>query len=122
MKLLNEVKRVSKYVGEDEDFWMEHVLKFSESGLSRAEYCRTKGINRDRFRYWKKIVEGKKSDESAEKSSLLKLKKLLPVEIKEEPVKKELGLCSIELRNGSLLQIHAWSVVEQILSSVLKCC
>ena len=30
MNLLNDVKHVSKYVGEDKHFWNEHLLKFSE--------------------------------------------------------------------------------------------
>ena len=118
MNLLNDVKHVSKYVGEDKHFWNEHLLKFSESSLSRAEYCRKEGISADRFRYWKKVLEKKKLAVSVEKTCLPKLKKLIPVEIKEEPVKEVFSLCSVKLTNGLVLQIHAWSVVERILSEV----
>lgn len=118
MNVLKSVKSIPKYVEEDENFWMEHLLKFSESGLSRAEYCRKAGINRDRFRYWKKRLENKKLEMLVEKSGVPKINKLIPVEIKEGSVKEGLSLCSMKLRNGLILQIHAWSVVEKILLGV----
>jgi hypothetical protein len=124
MNLLNDVKPVSKYVSEDKNFWNEHLLKFLQSSLSRAEYCRKEGINPDRFRYWKKVLEQKKLELLAEDTAQSKLTKLLPVGIKEERMKivEAAGsFCSIKLSNGTILEIHARSVVEEILSRVLKC-
>ena len=118
MKLVSGVKRVTRYSEEDENFWMEHRTKFLESDLSLRAYCRTKGINAARFHYWKKVLERKQCEMLAKNVCRPKLNKIFPVEIKEEPASKELGLCSIKLTTGLILQIHAWSVVAQILSKV----
>ena len=117
MKLLNDIKRGCKYPEEDERFWLEHLLKFSESGLSGAAYCRMNEINTDRFHYWKKVLEKKSPKCLEERNDVEKSKKLLRVKIKEEEM-KELSLCSVKLSNGLILQIHSWSVVEQILCRV----
>jgi transposase-like protein len=117
MKLLEDVRRVTRYVEEDENFWTEHLLKFSESGLSLEAYSRKEGINRNRFYYWKRVLGKKKLDGLlAKKSELPKLKNLLSIKIKEEDTKAGVVLCSVELINGLVLRIHEWSVVQQILS------
>lgn len=120
MNLSKDVKRVFRYVEEDENFWTGHLLKFSESGLSLVAYSRQEGINRDRFYYWKRVLGKKKADGLlAKKTERLKLKNLLPIEIKEEATKGVVVLCSVELSNGLILRIHDWSVVQQILSKAV---
>ena len=36
-----------------EQFWQEHLKKWSESGLTQSEYCRINNFKTSRFTYWK---------------------------------------------------------------------
>ena len=35
-------------------FWQAHVKGWEQSGISQAEYCRSKGLSLRNFGYWKK--------------------------------------------------------------------
>lgn len=119
MKTLLRRKR-GDYIAEGKDFWREHVLAFSGSGLRKASYCRANGINYTRFNYWEKVLSDKGSNAaSPEKSSVVgNFSRLLPVEVKGDAASikvNALGLCSLEFKNGIVLQIHE----EQALGFIL---
>ena len=116
-------KRVGRrYVDEDKNFWQKHINDFESSKLTRVSYCKMQGINRDRFGYWKKKLSARKATAVSEKKSLSKSGlPLLAVKISENSGEKPfgvLGLCSLDLGNGRVLQIHDHRVVEFILSRV----
>jgi hypothetical protein len=112
-------KQVVRYVEEDESFWRNHLLCLERSGLTRANYCKEKGVNYDRFGYWKKVLRRNSEVVDANPKSLLNAKpKLLPITIKSDKLKSHelLGLCRLELRNGNCLHLHDRALVEQLLS------
>ena len=39
--------------GQRQQFWQEHLKKWSESGLTQTEYCRINNLKATRFTYWK---------------------------------------------------------------------
>jgi len=94
-----------------EQFWKEHASKQRESGLTVSGYCRKHQLNYDRFYYWlrkNKPIEPR----------------LVPIRI-NQPVEPSVSnnitapvLCSLTLKNGSVLQIHDKSVLPLILSRV----
>ena len=40
-------------------FWQEHLLAWSESGLTQADYCRQHELSRAAFGWWKRQLRGK---------------------------------------------------------------
>lgn len=115
-------KQVVRYVEEDELFWRNHLLCLERSGLTRANYCRKKGVNYDRFRYWKKVLMSKPGGVDAHPKLLLNAKpKLLPITLKSDELKSPglLGLCRLELSNGNCLHLHDRGLVEQLLSRLV---
>ena len=53
IKRTNSAKQAtSQYPHEDEAYWTEIYSRFKSSGESRKAYCKTHGINYDRFGYW----------------------------------------------------------------------
>jgi hypothetical protein len=119
MSKLSSVKRVSRYANEDESFWQKHIKAFESSGLSIAGYCRSKGVNLDRFSYWKKKLPARKEDSVGEKRTSKSGLPLLAVKIRENGHENRLGalgLCSLDLGNGRVLQVHDVRALELILS------
>lgn len=111
-------KKVVRYVGEDEFFWRNHLLCLERSGLTRADYCKEKGLNYDRFRYWKKVLMTKPGGVESNPKPLSSVQpKLLPITIKPDELKSPgvLGLCRLELRNGNCLHLHDRALVEKLL-------
>ena len=39
--------------GQRQQFWQEHLKKWSESELTQREYCRINNLKASRFTYWK---------------------------------------------------------------------
>ena len=39
--------------GQRQQFWQEHLKKWSESGLTQTAYCRINNLKASRFTYWK---------------------------------------------------------------------
>jgi hypothetical protein len=37
--------------------WQRHIKAWRASGDSQVSFCRTHGLSRDAFQYWKKILE-----------------------------------------------------------------
>ena len=90
------------------DFWKQHLDSLKNSGLSRKQYCKQHSVNYDRFGYWIKRLT--KSTEAK--------KSFIPVTIKS--IHEELSptvLCTLNLVNGTHLQIYSMQVVSQILNS-----
>ena len=53
MSTLNTTKQTTRhYPHEDEAYWAEIYSRVKSSGISRKAYCKTHGINYDRFGYW----------------------------------------------------------------------
>ena len=53
MSTLNTVKKATRqYPHENDAYWVEIYSDFKNSNKSRNAYCKTKGINYDRFGYW----------------------------------------------------------------------
>ena len=53
IKRTNSAKQAThQYPHEDEAYWTEIYSRFKSSGESRKAYCKTHGINYDRFGYW----------------------------------------------------------------------
>ena len=113
------VKGAGNYADEDKNFWEKHLKVFESSRLTKAGYCRREGIHYDRFRYWEKRLSASKANVVCEKKTLLENGlALLEVKIRENCDEKRLGvlgLCSLDLGNGRVLQIHDPRVVELIL-------
>jgi hypothetical protein len=79
---------------EDEFFWKRHVELHQSSGLTRTKYCRLNNVNYDRFGYW--------LSKFARQSS-----SLVAVKLKAEDVSiRQATLCTLNLSNGRILQIH----------------
>jgi hypothetical protein len=122
MNVLNSKAQVVRYVEEDESFWRNHLLCLERSGLTRANYCKKKGLNYDRFGYWKKVLMSKPGGVECNPKALLNAKpKLLPITVKPDEPKNLglLGLCRLELRNGNCLHLHDRGLVEQLLSRLV---
>jgi hypothetical protein len=112
------VKGRRRYANEDENFWQTHIKGFESSGLSVAGYCRSEGVNLDRFSYWKKRLAGSKENSIAETKAPNSGLPLLAVKLSENGHENRLGvlgLCSLDLGNGRVLQIHDSRALELIL-------
>lgn len=119
MNKLSGVKRVSRYANEDNRFWQKHIKAFESSGLSRAGYCRSEGVSLDRFSYWKKKLALVHEDCVSQKKTSNSGLPLLAVKISENGHENRLGalgLCSLDLGNGRVLQVHDPRALEWILS------
>src|SRR5580658_6484874 len=98
---------MSQPVIESKDFWEKQLEQLKASGLSRAEYCRTNGVNYDRFGYWLTRLRSAPS-------------KFLPIKIREQCSGNPLvGLCTLEIR-GHTLKIHDVSALSFILEKLIK--
>ncbi len=96
----------------DEQYWKEHLAKQKKSGLPATIYCREHQLNYDRFYYW--VRKEKRVSP-----------RLIPIELKsiatenDSTIPMELPiLCTLTLRNGSVLAIHEQSVIPLVLSAV----
>jgi hypothetical protein len=49
---LNSSKRAS-----NAQFWEEHIAAWRSTGLSQAEYCRSNGLVKSRFWYWRRRLD-----------------------------------------------------------------
>jgi hypothetical protein len=88
---------------EDELFWKRHVELHQSSGLTRTKYCRLNKVNYDRFGYWL----GKFARQSSS---------LVAVKLKTEDVStRQATLCTLNLGNGRVLQIHDQQTLFAIL-------
>lgn len=114
----NEKRSASRYVEEDESYWQEHLTAFMASDLTRTSYCKEFGINYHRFGYWKNRLLDK-SITSSER--ITKPSKLVPITLKAENgvSDKSKSLCSLHLKNGSVLQIHDERALSLLLAKVV---
>lgn len=111
---------VSRYAIENEAFWKKHQSNFSNSGISRVEYCQMEKISYGRFGYWlsKLSPASLQAAQSNEKQFIPKQSVLLPVQAKPEPKSLNI-LCSMTLKNGLTLKIHDPSILSWILKEVV---
>jgi hypothetical protein len=93
-----------------EQFFKEHAAKQKESGLSRLAYCRKHQLNYDHFNYW--VRKEKQVERQLVPVKLKQPVKLLSSSSKAAPV-----LCTLTLRNGSVLQIYDKGILPLILST-----
>lgn len=99
---------VSRYTSEDENFWCHHIAARSASGASRAVYCKQNNIDYHRLGYWtRKLSSAKLELTKPVDSPISKLTKLIPVQLKPPTVQNNSTvLCTINLKNGHVLQMH----------------
>jgi hypothetical protein len=88
---------------EDRLFWQQQCELFSQSGLSRASYCRQQAIDYHRFGYWLKQLQ----------APALVPVKLVPIKPSENTV-----LCSLLFSNGYRLNIYDITVLPSVLEMV----
>lgn len=62
------------------EFWMKHIKKCSESGLTQKEYCRQNGVGLKSMGYWKRKLK----KESQEVSFVH-----LPIPFQPAPIRSE---------------------------------
>ena len=95
---------------EQEQFWKDHIVQQKKSGLSRLAYCRKHQLNYDKFGYWFRKCKTKPSSH------------LVPIKLQrgtEHVIATNLAdqvLCSLTLKNGSVLKIHDKEVIAILLS------
>jgi hypothetical protein len=100
-----------KNISEKKQFWKEHAALQIESGLSRKAYCYKHQLNYDQFYYWLR-----KEKHTAPR--------LLPVKLQQTTEQPSVSpvtdrvLCTIKLRDGSILKIHDKSILPLILSTL----
>jgi len=84
-------------------FWQQHIALQKASGQSRAAYCRINQLNYDNFGYWIK-------------KDLRQFSPLIAIKVKSEASAfKQITLCTLQLANGSFLQIHDQQALAYIL-------
>jgi len=47
------------------DYWTEHIRKWQDSGLSKAEYCRQNQLTKHAFHYWFKKLQRVAQDQGS---------------------------------------------------------
>jgi len=96
-----------------EQYWKEHLAKQKQSGLPAAVYCRQYQLNYDRFYYW--IRKERRS-----------APRLIPIELKSPVTTDSVStrtilppvLCTLTLRDGSVLIIHDKRSIPLVLSAL----
>ena len=101
---------VTKNSAMQDQLFKEHAAKQKDSGLSRLAYCRKHQLNYDHFNYWYR----------KEKKAV---RQLVPIKLSQPAEPSSFSntatpvLCTLTLRNGSVLQIHDKGILPLILST-----
>lgn len=104
---------IPRYANEDENFWRNHIVNFSRSGLAKTDYCKQNGINYGRFFYWIRMLSHSKAHQKSQtlqdkENRSEKTEKLLPVQLKPSSTSENKSslLCTLNMKNGCTLHIH----------------
>lgn len=116
-----QVKRaksyIPRYINEGEDFWKQHMMMFSKSGLTKTAYCKANQVNYARFFYWiKKLSAHPKQITNSQNQDSIKTNHLLSVQLKHDSKLHDGILCTLLLKNGCTLRIHDQQSLSQILA------
>lgn len=101
----------TKNITTPEQFFKEHAVKLKNSGLSRSAYCRKHQLNYGHFTYW--LSKEKKAT-----------RHLVPVKLNQSTAVSSFSsivapvLCTLTLKNGSVLHIHDKGILPLILSAL----
>lgn len=90
---------------EQEEFYHRHIKLKTESGLSRAQYCKRHKLNYRMFGYYERMLPSTND--------------FLPIQLvtdNEEILNKPQILCSIIFKNGNELKVHNSSVLPTLIS------
>ena len=107
---ITTLKPATRNSATQEQFFKEHAAKQKDSGLSRSAYCRKHQLNYDHFNYWYR----------KEKKAV---RQLVPIKLSQPAEPSSFSntatpvLCTLTLRNGSVLQIHDKGILPLILST-----
>jgi hypothetical protein len=118
MKKSQAKTHIPRYISEDENFWRQHISTFLTSGVTRTVYCQNNGINYHRFSYWiKKLSVDTLQVAKCNQQVASQHAPLLPVQLKPQALQSDVVvLCTLNLKNGSVLHIHH----ERVLSILLE--
>ena len=86
--------------------WQQHVTAYRNGKLSRAAYCKLHNIRYHQFGYWIKKYKSTPN--------------LIPVRIEPKPAEASYPtaltvLCTLQLKQGSVLKIHDLNALKMIL-------
>lgn len=84
------------------EYWKAHIERLRSSNLSKAKYCRLNNLDYRRFDYWFKRIKVKEAT----------VPSLIPVQVKAP---SSTGLCSIQLKDGRVLNINSIEALSLIL-------
>ncbi len=99
--------------------WRQHLVNFSNSGLSGAEYCRQNNLDYPQFLYWR--VKYSQVANASEHTALAVMPSndFVPVNIPVSAEKPEVSdvshiLCSVEFFQGHRLVIHSRECLKSL--------
>ena len=104
-----------------EDFWLNHIERRNQTGLSKSAYCKERGLRYNQYLYWDHKLSSRRDAPI----------KLLPVQISRPPALRKLNstseqlippattattLCSLTLKTGAVLHIYDQAALNTLVA------
>ena len=105
-----------------EQFWLDHIQRRSSGNLSKTAYCKKHNLVYHQYIYWEhKFLQTNDTIElipiEIEQNCINPLPQIIPEEV--ETNRKQHLLCSLNLKNGNVLQIFDTTALN-VLVSILR--